>query len=101
MDSDDIPWDYTVQNIPNHIIERLRPFDFFLLLFPEDMINTLVTQTNLYHNQEKEKYFSKHNKYSFSYKKWNPVDSDEIKTYLGLILLMGMITNKDYQGNLK
>ena len=69
--------------------EGFRPVNYMELFFNEDLISHLVIQTNLYATQ----YIDSHpNLPQFSrVRQWVPVDAEEIKKFLGLVLLMGIV----------
>lgn len=68
-------------NVPGNLE---TPLDFFLHLFSENLLNTLVFQTNLYAVQ-------KHNKNN------SPTTTEEIKCFLGINLLMGVKKMPSYR----
>ena len=62
--------------------------DSFLLFFDEDIINTIVTETNRYAEQYIESCTLKPRS---RVRNWEPVTGDEIYVVLGLLMLMGII----------
>lgn len=72
--TDDVPFVKTSgPNIPD---SRTMPLEIFLCLFPEDLIDDLLINTNLYTTQLG--------------KPFQPTTADEIKTFLGINILMGV-----------
>ncbi|KAJ8967493.1 hypothetical protein NQ314_002808 [Rhamnusium bicolor] len=73
------------ENVGPNVPDNLEtPLDFFLHLFSENLLNTLVFQTNLYAVQ-------KHNKNNA------PTTIEEIKCFLGINLLMGIKKMPSYR----
>ena len=64
------------------------PVDFLELFFDDDLINHLVIQTNLYASQFKE---SNTLKEKSRVHDWTETDAKELKTFLALNLLMGIV----------
>jgi len=63
-------------------------FDFFSLYFDDDIIDLIVAETNRYADQ----YISRNEIAPHSpVKTWQPTDRDEMKTFLGLATLMGIV----------
>lgn len=60
-----------------------RPIDFFLLLLSDELIDKMVTETNLYCSQ--------------SNRNFDPVTKKEISTFLGLTMLMGIKRQAAYR----
>lgn len=54
-----------------------RPATYFSMFFDENVITHIIAQTNLYAEQKRSR-------------GWSPVDSREIKAFLGIIILMGL-----------
>nr|XP_022910744.1 piggyBac transposable element-derived protein 3-like [Onthophagus taurus] len=55
---------------------KTRPIRFFEKFFTNEAIELIVSQTNLYADQMK-------------IKEWTPVTTDEIKAFLGILIIMG------------
>lgn len=64
LESDDVIEDY------------FSPLDYFMKYIPESLFDDMVTFTNIYAAQE-------------DTKKWKPTDKAEIKTFIGLHIMMG------------
>ncbi|KAG8237378.1 hypothetical protein J437_LFUL013013 [Ladona fulva] len=67
-------------------------YKYFELFFDDDLIKIIVTETNRYAEQflahEKETILSLKN---LQFHKWVPTTLNEIRVYLGLLMLMGII----------
>ena len=66
------------------------PISFFELYFDDALINLIVQQTNLYAQQviaEKDGRLKKRSRM----KEWKETDADEIKLYLAMLLLQGIV----------
>lgn len=77
---------FTKDHGPSDIVKNLEeptPFSLFSLLFSEEIIKDIVFQTNLYCQQ--------------SGKHFTPVDEKEIKTFLGIHILMGIKKYPSYR----
>nr|CAH7754792.1 unnamed protein product [Callosobruchus chinensis] len=74
-----IPQSFNENTGPNIPDDAETPVDIFLQLFPDDMIKNIVFQTNLY-------YIQAHGGDSV----FTPTTEDEVKTFLGVNLLMGV-----------
>ncbi|XP_022834925.1 piggyBac transposable element-derived protein 4-like [Spodoptera litura] len=61
-----------------------QPIDFFSNLFPDDLINIIVTETNRYAIQENSKNYM-------------PTTQREIKAFLGVIIMMGLHPLPDFE----
>ena len=65
-----------------------EPYDFFALFINDDLLNCFVTETNCYADQ----YLAENNLTRGSCANdWYPTDMKEIKQFLGLSFLMGII----------
>lgn len=62
------------------------PFDFYTLFLDEEVLNLLVVETNRYAMSLLTSNISPHSRL----KKWEEVTIDEIKTFLGIVLWMGL-----------
>ncbi|XP_045452948.1 piggyBac transposable element-derived protein 4-like [Melitaea cinxia] len=56
---------------------RTRPVSYFSTFFNEDVIELIITQTNIYAEQNRSR-------------NWTPVNSVEIKAFIGMIIMMGI-----------
>ena len=69
---------------PTNILpEGASCLDFFLLLFPEELIDLIATETNR-NAEQKQAAVNKIDK------DWQPVNNNDIRTYLGIRLLQGI-----------
>jgi hypothetical protein len=70
-------------------VDNFKPVDFVELFFDDDLINSLVINTNLYADQ----YMQAHIQLSPHARStdWTPVDAKDMKKFLGMILLMGIV----------
>lgn len=91
----------TLKNLPSHINSDSKPIDFFNLFFPEDFVQLLVDQTNLYAEQTIIELANKKQIKPFSRLfAWKKVDKGDIKLYIGMVLWMGLISNRDMEGKI-
>ena len=68
--------------------EGFQPYDFFALFINNDLLNCFVTETNRYAEQ----YLAENNLTRGSRANdWHPTDITEIKQFLGLFFLMGIV----------
>ena len=74
----------------------LDPLEVFEIFFNDDLINTIVTETNRYSSQFLEENFSQLKARSLS-KEWVETDHDEIRVFLALILLQGVCHKPELQ----
>ncbi|CAH2100875.1 unnamed protein product [Euphydryas editha] len=56
---------------------RTRPVSYFSIFFNEDVIELILTQTNIYAEQNRSR-------------NWTAVNSAEIKAFIGMIIMMGI-----------
>ncbi|KAK7485392.1 hypothetical protein BaRGS_00023340 [Batillaria attramentaria] len=68
-------------NVP----ENPKPVDFFYLFWDDTMWQRLVVETNRYHDQQVRQKGA-----TLSAPTWKPVTNEEMKTFIGLILMMGI-----------
>ena len=70
-------------------MNSMQPINFFKLFLTDDLINTMVTKTNQYPDQE----INKHRplRRSFRLNRWKPVDRQETCQFLGILLHMGCV----------
>ena len=67
---------------------NFKPIDYLELFFSENLINHLCIQTNLYAQQ----YIETENLKQFSWvHDWEKVTNDEMKCFLGIVLLIGLV----------
>lgn len=99
--------DFHINNTPDIIKEEEITFEaeetplaYFQIFMTDEILNYIAEQTNKYHKQTVEilKASDKLKKYS-RILRWKEVDITDIKNYLGIILWMGIHSNKNYQGN--
>ncbi|CAG9118015.1 hypothetical protein JYU34_008976 [Plutella xylostella] len=62
---------------------KSQPIEFFDNMFPEQLINTIVTETNRYATQEKHIF--------------DPTNPAEIRAFLGVMIMMGLHPLPDYE----
>ncbi|XP_045466594.1 piggyBac transposable element-derived protein 4-like [Harmonia axyridis] len=67
--------------------ESLNPYEAFNLLITDDILNHMLFQTNLYAEQQ----------YQVSAKPYKKAEMDEIKTFLGINILMGQKKYPSYR----
>ena len=65
--------------------DQKDPVSYFCLFFTDAVLDPVVAQTNLYAAQERAKNPDKHRM------PWHAVDKDEIRTFIALILVMGLV----------
>lgn len=71
-----------------------NPLYLFELFFSDELLNEIVTQTNLYADQ----YINSHVlKQRSRMKKWSPVTKDELMIYFGIILYRGVVWKPTYE----
>ena len=89
--SDIVKKDFFYRNIEDTIINSPNPFSVFSLFFTEKLWEHLTHQTNLYAKQQIDK-TSKNNeiKVNSRINKWKDITSNEMKTYIGIILWMSV-----------
>ena len=89
---------YTPRNIPFTVNEGMQqplppnptPEDFFTLYTNEDIIDHIVTQTNLYAQQYIEREQNNLRPHSVV-KQWKPTDRQEMVAFLAMLIMMGII----------
>jgi hypothetical protein len=64
--------------------------DYFKLYLTPNIVNLIVTETNRYADQYIQENMDTLRPHSTA-RKWQPTNSDEIMTFLGLLLLMGVV----------
>ncbi|KAL8567072.1 hypothetical protein ACOMHN_027499 [Nucella lapillus] len=69
--------------------DSFKPVDYLELFFDDDLMNSIIINTNLYAQQflEANPNLPPHARA----KDWTPVDAGEMKRFLGLVLLMGIV----------
>ncbi|XP_071943879.1 piggyBac transposable element-derived protein 4-like [Antedon mediterranea] len=79
-------------------IERDEPIKFFELFLTDEFVLKLVDQTNLYADQsiEQQQRLNAQKEHSRS-KAWKPVTVQDIRKFLGLMFLTGIITKPELQ----
>lgn len=65
-----------------------RPFDFFCLFFDDEVVALLVHQTNIYAQQC---LLNPNLKRSARIKRWVPTNRQEMHTFLGILMWMGLV----------
>lgn len=76
--------------INEDIVETMidcSPYDCFALFFDDEVLELIVLETNRYANDKKKSFNLSRNA---RIKKWKETDVQEIKTFFGLIIWMGM-----------
>ena len=68
---------------------RKKPIDFFNLFVTDELINTMISETNRYANQEIDKH--RPLKRSSRLKDWKPINADDMRNFLGILLHMGCV----------
>ena len=70
-------------------MDSKKPIDFFKLFVTDELINTMVLETNKYAEQE----INKHHplKRSSCLKDWNAINADDMRNFLGILLHMGCV----------
>ena len=71
------------------IMESKKPFDFFRLLVTEELINTMVVETNRYALQEINKQRPLRRRSRF--KDWKPINSEGMRQFIGVLLHMACV----------
>ena len=88
-DHGDIP-EYSHSAGCNHDCQNATPLDFFKMLLTDDILDIIVTQTNLYASQ----FISTHNLSPRSrVHGWSrePFTPDELRKFVALIIVMGLV----------
>ena len=67
-------------------MESKKPLDFFKLFVTEELINTMVVETNRYPTQEINK--QRPLRRSLRFKDWKPINSEDMRQFLGVHLHM-------------
>ena len=73
--------------------DQLIPLQWFRLLFTSTTWDYLVNKTNEYAQHKLNQYTKTHSRY----KKWNPVTTNEMKAFVGVILNMVIIQLQNLQ----
>ena len=70
-------------------MDRRKPIDFFKLFVTDELINTMVLETNKYAKQE----INKHRplKRSSRLKDWKAINADDMRNFLGFLPHMGCV----------
>ena len=68
-------------------METKKQLDFFRLFVTEELINTMVVETNHYATQEINK--QRPLRRSSRFKDWKPINSEDMRQFLGVLLHMG------------
>ena len=70
-------------------MDSKKPIDFFKLLVTDELINTMVLETNKYAKQE----INKHRplKRSSRLKDWKAINADDMRNFLGFLPHMGCV----------
>jgi hypothetical protein len=86
----DLPFDN--QPGPNHSVVSEDPVDFIDIFISDEVIDLLVLETNRYAEDsiQKQRDAGRQKRRSRSLK-WKPVDAEEMRRFLGLMFLTGMI----------
>lgn len=78
-------------NIP---VDDFRPIDFLKLFIKDEIIENLVVQTNLFAERRiTNGQFRQHSRML----KWVPVDLEEMKVFLALVISMGLVQKDDLE----
>ena len=97
-------WSNTIRSPPNQLFlsrqgptslaavaDLESPIDYFGLFFDEDLLEHILVQTNLYAEQ----YFENQTVSDSSrFKSWVPINDEEFKTFIGLLLLTGLVNKR-------
>ncbi|XP_050309162.1 piggyBac transposable element-derived protein 4-like [Anthonomus grandis grandis] len=86
----DIKYHVNNAGIPTHLFDNMtekKPVDFYLLFLTENIIDTMVEETNRYASQKKE---SGTRLPKSRLNKWKETDAEEMKIFIGLQLWMGL-----------
>ena len=70
-------------------MESEKPSDFFKLFVTEELINTMVVETNRFATQEINK--QRPLRRSSRFKDWKPISSKDMRQFLGVLLHMGCV----------
>ncbi|XP_047144697.1 piggyBac transposable element-derived protein 4-like [Hydra vulgaris] len=70
-------------------MESKKPLDFFRLFVTEELINSMVVETNRYAMQEINK--QRPLRRSSLFKNWKPINSEDMRQFLGVLLHMGCV----------
>lgn len=68
-----------------------QPIDYFNLLFNEDLMISILTETNRYANEKIKRVLSPKS----TWHKWTDVTLTEMKAFLGMIINMGLVNLPD------
>lgn len=101
MNHKDPEYDFVdnIINIPQEMIEDPQPYEFFKLLLPEETINLMVKESNLYAEQTISNLTSQNKLTPFTEMKlWKPLSNYDMNQYLGMIFWMGLLSNFSIEG---
>ena len=70
-------------------MDSKKPIDFFKLFVTDELINTMVLETNKYAEEESNKHHPI--KKSSCLKDWKATNADDMKNFLGILLHMGCV----------
>ena len=86
-----------IQNIHENIKDELTPFKTFSLFFTDKWWQYMTDQTNSYAFQT----LSRNNFLQNSrVHRWKPINDIMLKKYIGILLWMGIHSNKEISGNI-
>ena len=77
-----------------------QPVDFFFELFPQDLLTYIAQESNKYRQQyldEHADHLKKHPRAKANQLKLKPIDKDEIKKFIALVIGMGIVNMPDMQ----
>lgn len=86
--------------VANQYLGDFSPYHLFSLYFSDDYLQTIVTMTNEHANE----YIRNNTEYLRTHKnsivnKWHDIDVEELKKFLAVILLSGVINNRRLSDN--
>lgn len=88
---------FTESHGSNHGLQDGTPYDYFSLFFDEDFYVQLAHETNLYAALRQPPDTADPNEpYNTSYPSWRPTSAEEMKAFLGINILMGIIDLPEY-----
>ena len=93
IDSPPINAPFTKDVLLNTQMDSTEPIDFFKLFFDDDIVELLVTQTNLYAEQctAAAGNITANSRLS----KWKVIDTHEMKVFMSLVICMGLAEKRD------
>lgn len=87
---------YVQNSGPKNVPEESTPYEIFRLYFDDEIIDLLVTQTNLYYDQYIQTKGLDNLPIFSRARSWRPVDFPEMKVFLAIVIFMGLVRMPNY-----